>query len=264
MLRLVKKLQAIENWQESVRAEKAVRAVSMKETRAAYFEERAGRMDPPMEPEAVRLCESYIQAVAIHREPTNRSWTILRSKLDREREEAETALYSARLVIQEEAMVARRISDSSPEQQYVLSLADAVITQSIESDLSSIALADFVPIVLQRFYEAYQKREDKPIGLIGEHRLIIDDALLIYETMMIPRLRNSGHRPEIFEKMISLRCAICQSTESYHFPSLMDHVYKVHYHNELFSSIGVKRREYGSPPWFCLLWPRSLPIHKAS
>jgi len=259
-------------------------------------------MDPPMAADAVRLCKSYNSAVASPHEPTEKSWMILRCKLEKERKEAEADLldlYREQLLENFDLMVDRREYNDSPEQRCVLSIADAVMEEVILEN-SRIADQDLVAVILRRVYEAYQQCENKSDGLFGKHRLIMDDARMIYRTKIMPMLDRVKGRGVATEKATALRCPGCPQDlgldgsilppDSYSFTKLIeDHINFDHIEHpdlrpltvwqlnspvkhpglapltESFTELIQRIREFDwvghfEKVWMCVEWPRNLPI----
>lgn len=263
--------------------DKAAKAAALKKRRADYFTERAALMDPPIDAETLQQCASYKTAVASPHEPTQRSWVILRPKLEEERLAIEANRYGRKLWENVEPMIKRRALNDSSEQRCVLSLADAVIEQVMNSPVT-VANEDLVLLILQRVYDAYQECGEKPAGMFGEHRLIMDDARMIYYTKIVPRLARLSRRGRSMEDATMFRCPGCPESIDIvntddddsdeentrilpryrSFASHYKHILTKHSHEEDFSCFLPYRVTvvpgYKRTLWMCLEWPQRLPI----
>ena len=88
----VESLQQIEGWSRTHRLFNKSELATLKGDRETNFKERALSMNPPLQIEALELCPSYQRAKKIATPFTEKVWSVLKTKLDNERAEAEAEL----------------------------------------------------------------------------------------------------------------------------------------------------------------------------
>jgi hypothetical protein len=77
-------LQECENFFECLKRDKSERK-AIRNARIDFFEERAARLDPRIEPSALHLMKPFRRAIAIKKMPVERCWDVLRPKIEKER-----------------------------------------------------------------------------------------------------------------------------------------------------------------------------------
>lgn len=278
---LVEKLQGIETYVEADKQHKAVRARLLKADRIAFFRARALLMDPPLSPEALDMLPKYRAAIEINKPPSERSWQELLPKILADRAKAEGRLLADAKTVEDSETLRKlideyriaeenRMHNTTPEQVFVLALADKVIAE-LGASLAAgkVAYVDFVPLVFRNLYEAYDNKHDtgKPGSYDGRpYRLLLDDARMVYNQRIMPII-NSWFNPARIKEARELKCPGCKRKDSHRlhsFENLMHHIYSTHR-----SGIG-SLSYFNTPPetlpprtgiaWFRLEWPRNLPI----
>ena len=280
---LVESLQQIEAYIEREKQKKSVQAKAIKAERIAFFKARAALMDPPLSAEALDILPKYHAAIEIPKLPTERSWQELLPKLQADRAKAEGKLSAnAKISADSEASEQLRAEyittgenrehNTTPEQVFVLNLADKVITAVgglVEA--GTVAHVDFVTLVFRRIYEAYYDQTHdtgKPGNYNGRpYRLLLDDARMVYNQKILPYV-NNWYNPVKIRAAKELKCPGCKRKDSHRlhtFENLMVHIHDMH-------STRVGSLSYfDTPPktlpprhkgvaWFRLEWPRNLPI----
>ncbi|KAF2840845.1 hypothetical protein M501DRAFT_920333, partial [Patellaria atrata CBS 101060] len=82
-------IKAIEKWEKSQDAVKKSKNKDLKTQRQEYYQAKASAMNPPLSKEALKLIPAYQKAIKILKVPTERSWKILKDKLEKSRAAAE-------------------------------------------------------------------------------------------------------------------------------------------------------------------------------
>lgn len=275
---LIESIQAMEAYVEHERRRKALEVQAIKAQRIEFFKERAAKMDPPLSIEALNLLPKYLLAIDIQKLPSERSWRELRPKLEADRAKAEERL---RLEAEEKQThlprqgsqasseysekVLRRKDFKTPEQLFVLELAEKVIAELGEMVASgTLAHVDFIPFVFRRVYDAYQQVPDecKPVDIDGRpYRLLMDDARMIHKERIIHFITRWDSSK--CKAAIQLKCPGCKRKEGCRRHSFEDLIYHILTHTTRVGTLSYFRPQPHAPSsiaWCNLEWPRNLPI----
>ncbi len=270
----VSRLQAIEGWWIIYRLEKRSGVAAVKESRETNFKARALCMDPPLPREVLELCPSYQRAKNIPHPFTDKVWSLLEPKLVLQRDAADAELaknrwledinkYRQQMREDQAENMQRRENNSSPEQLFVLGLADAVITD-LEPIIMAKAIApeDIIHVFFRRVYDAYESSMRKPQGKNGEYRLIMDDARMVEEEKLKPLLRRHGLR-----WARKVKCPGCTDTNrTRSMTDQMQHIVDHHYyhdshrcHDDLCHMVHYPCYE-DVFQWLYIEWPQNMPM----
>ena len=267
-------LQATEAWIELDRVKRKDENIVGKERRVAYYRQKAIEMDPPLEFAALEQIPSFKSAIIIQREPTDRSWEVLRKKLEKERAQAEGMIRQER---ESERMVGvndqrredyqktitRRRHYDTTEQRLVLQIADRVI-----SHLSSrpVADADLIHLILNGVFDEYRQCCLRSSDPGTPYRLLMDDAKMVYELKIEP-IFEGWHDVRRSKEAAKLKCPGCIRKDIRHrwkFCDLMKHIFEKHTKNfGDFSIWRIQPQELPPTvrfPWCRIRWPKNLPI----
>lgn len=275
---LMESIQAMEAYVEHERRRKALEVQAIKAQRIEFFKERAAKMDPPLSIEALNLLPKYLLAIDIQKLPSERSWRELRPKLEADRAKAEERL---RLEAEEKKnhlprqglqasseyseKVLRRKEFKTPEQIFILELAEKVIAELGEMVASgTLAHVDFIPFVFRRIYDAYQQVPDecKPVDIDGgPYRLLMDDARMIHKEKIIHFITRWDSSK--CKAAIQLKCPGCKRKEGCRRHSFEDLIYHILTHTTRVGTLSYFRPQPQTPSsiaWCNLEWPKNLPI----
>lgn len=275
---LMERVQAIEAYMEHERRRKALEVQAIKAQRIEFFKERAAKLDPPLSVEALNLLPKYLLAIEIQKLPSDRSWRELRPKLEADRSKAEERL---RIEAEEKKnhvsrqgseapseyseKVLRRKDFKTPEQLFILELAEKVIAELGEMVASGkLAHVDFIPFVFRRVYDAYQQvpAKCKPVDTDGKpYRLLMDDARMIHKEKIIHFITRWDSSK--CKAAIQLKCPGCKRKEGCRRHSFEDLIYHILTHTTRVGSLSYFRSQPDTPSsiaWCNLEWPVNLPI----
>lgn len=277
---LILQIQAVENWHNTCRLKKVDDAKSYRHQRVEYYHEQAKSMVPPLESEALDLIQSYKRAITIPKPPSERSWQILRPKLQEERAAAEQIVqlrkdqenlieHRQQCIETYRMLLERRVKNDTVGQIAVLAVADAVIgSLRARNILNEIADVDIVHIILRQVYQWYYAVEDAPGSYLNmnKHRLLLADAKMVYECKIEPII--TGWMDEARGKAARLfKCPGCVRKDiqlRYTFDQLFCHIRKKHAPQiGDFYQLHVPSAElpgFVSFPWCRLEWPKNLPM----
>ena len=269
----VSRLQAIEGWWMTFRQEKRNEVAALKENRATNFKARALSMDPPLSSEALELCPSYQRARNISGPFTDKVWSVLKSKLVVERDAAEAQLakilwledinkYRQQMRGDQAENTLRRENNSSPEQLFVLGLADAVIAD-LEAILmrGAISPEDLIHVFFRQVYDAYESSPMKPQGKNGDYRLIMDDARMVEKERFRPFLERHGLR-----WARKVKCPGCMNThDTRSMTDQMQHIVEHHYtfdnrYNDDLHHMVHYPCYQNMFQWLYIEWPQNMPM----
>ncbi|KAK4690670.1 hypothetical protein P7C71_g6172, partial [Lecanoromycetidae sp. Uapishka_2] len=292
----VKTLQAVEDWYENDRANKTAKALAIRTSRKAFFLERAASMDPPMVLKVLQGCKPYREAVSSKARslPTERVWVTLSKKLETERHEPEKQLYKDQLWQHQDELEKRRENYDAPEQMFLLELANKVM-QEMTPIILKINISDIGLFIFSGVYKAYQESEKKPEGMFGQHRLLMADARMIYEMLIIDyslsevKLYQCPGCPDDYDIWNNEKRP---KGKGHSFMDLMDHILLDHEGNADFNALRARRtnallyeedpaeediksedsddpstKSWHVYPYNAVEWPRNLPLlpsHKKS
>lgn len=277
---LILQIQAVENWHNTCRLKKVDDAKTYRHQRAEYYHEQAKSMVPPLESEALDLIQSYKRAITIPKPPSERSWQILRPKLQEERAAAEQIVqlrkdqenlieHRQQCIETYRMLLERRVKNDTVGQIAVLAVADAVIGSfRARNVLNEIADVDIVHIILREVYQWYYAVEDMPGSYlnVNKQRLLLADAKMVYECKIEPII--TGWMDEARGKAARLfKCPGCVRKDvqlRYTFDQLFCHIRKKHAPQiGDFYQLHVPSAElpgFVSFPWCRLEWPKNLPM----
>ena len=296
---LTNSLQSIEKFAEEKNRSEVINNTMTKKQRVKYFARQAASLDPPISFSILARMPSFLRAASIPKPPTELSWQALLPKLRSEQAEVQeiqqeaqdyrahwerlqdkTSPKPANEKANEYADIClRRGLDNRKKPNIVLALANKVI-----ADLAhrNIADQDIILHILRETYKAYQEMDDaqKPRGYNGGvHRLLMDDAKLVYEDEIVEYIGSlpakEGDPNKV--RLRSVKCPGCPSTKTtlssmnHNFRSLMYHITDCHtYKVGPFRYFRVPRAECpdfpthfaGSTgfPWCRIEWPPNLPV----
>ena len=279
---LVSQLQAVEDFCEKRRLGRLSLTVEGKNAREEFYQKKAESLDPQIELEVLKECDSYRRAIAISRAPANldRSWRTLLPKIKveataiiaKKKQLEDLRCQRQQLHLNYAISTAHRLD--SPEQCFVLGLADTVIDE-IKCFGTKVADVDLIPLILQEVYDTYESLESKPqeSGARGPYRLTMDDARMIYRLKIFPILDRLGDSTCIIQAK-QLECDYCDDSGNdpcgrsmYCFEALFNHVFNQHRElvwgsNEVTNMANVLH-ESGESGWLRMEWPMKLPFHPA-
>ena len=296
---LTKSLQSIETFVEETKCSEAINNVLAKKQRVRYFARQAASLDPPISFSILARMPSLVRAASVPKPPTESSWKALLPKLRNEQAEAQEIEQEALDYLEywkslqyrpcpkpanEKAdeyadICLKRCLENRKKPNVVLALANKVIAGLAHR---KVADQDIILHILRETYRAYQDLDDadKPRGHNGGvHRLLMDDAKLVYEEEIEEYMENlpakEGDPNKV--RLWSLKCPGCPSNKTtlsrvnHNFNSLMYHITDCHtYKIGPFRYFRVPRAECpdfpthfaGSTgfPWCRIEWPPNLPI----
>ncbi|KAI9808365.1 MAG: hypothetical protein M1826_004336 [Phylliscum demangeonii] len=274
--RVVKAAQQAEHWVEKSIRDRVGKNVGIKQDRAAFFEERAKALDPPLDPSALKLIQAYKRSVEIARPPSERAWKALLPKVEQERAAAQHAIAERRerLARSEREskerseymrMVTRRATGDSVEQRLIGTMADDVLKE-LDERMPPVADTDYVLLALrgvrQRYYqiaEDFAARLEQPL----HYRLLMEDARWVLEKKISLRLHPWG--PVRCAAALLFKCPGCPRTDThlkYTFDSLLCHLRKKHA-SPLgeFKYLSREALEHTTTlHWLSIEWPINLPV----
>lgn len=246
---LVKKLQAIEHWAETYKADKdkgvdqPTGSASESGTSNTREREVSERIQPRAQsPSATAPKNPMVAGEEQVNEPLTRHPDEYEN-LSRARQE-------------------RRCSETD----YVLVLARHIV-EDMDGSSEPIMDGDFVRIALMETFQRYQEHRD----VETPYKLLMDDARLVYQEVLKPmldsRARYGHHKRQVVTG--SVRCPGCKrgrgNKNLYNFPALMTHIFESHANDSTgdFDYFDISRAELPSDvdfPWCYVEWPRNLPI----
>lgn len=285
---LMIQIQAVEDWDNTCRLRRLDDTKAQKNKRADYYQEQAKTMIPPLELEALVLMQSYKRAIAISKPPSERSWQILRPKLEEERTAAEKIVQQRReqenliehrqqCIDAYRTLAERRAKNDTIEQLAVLAVADAVIESLMATNVfNEIADVDIIHLILRQVHKRFYAAEDAPGPefIAKGYRLLLADAKMVYECRIEPII-NSWNNEARSKAAKLLKCPGCIRKDvqlRYTLDQLFCHIGKKHA-PEIgdFHQLYISHAELpGSVPfpWCRLEWPKNLPMlaehHKAT
>ncbi|KAL9122387.1 MAG: hypothetical protein Q9187_001053 [Circinaria calcarea] len=269
---LVKELQRVETWVEESKREKMEVAKSFKEERFAYFENLAREMEPPLEPDALRLTASFQRAILIAKPPSVRSWKSLEKKLAVERIDAERILKEEEddkdLAVEHVLFGNITVMDQqtvmpTPGSTIILAIADIVLGRLINANRSTrVADQDLTPLALKLIRKEYDSVDNalKPSDENGPYRLLLADAKRVYDLKLEPIIRSWNDEGRVIAATM-LKCPFCtrySTTCRWKFTDLLCHVSQTHSTTAV--GFGLWRLRKGVFAWHRIEWPKNLPI----
>lgn len=275
-------VQKIENWSERNSREKVRGASNQKLEREKFYKAHALSMDPPLQAAALERIPAYQRAANISKAPSERSWQLLLPKLKEERAAAEKQVrdeqerldrveLNQNLSMEYAKIMNHRSSEDSLEQELILKLANEVLENiHTEIPVGPIDDADFVLLVLravrEKYYHLDESERPDAYGTGGKHRLLLDDAKMVYELKISPTIEtwNDSARSKAARLF---KCPACTRTDinlRYTFAQLFCHLNEKH--SGQIGDFGILRAEKLQLPvgvrfpWCRLEWPPNLPI----
>lgn len=269
---------------------------SLREQKQDFFLEQASTLTPVMSEAMLDKMAAYHRALDTQNAASQRSWDTLVAKIDKPelRAQAKQLLEwdrvdrePSRWTIDEEDVDDRLelhrgrifefkpepvdMQERSPEQKAVLSIAEKAMDRLFDK----VHDEDLLLLLLQTVRHEYENTKPKPRGLNsdgtqGEYRLMLDDARMVVEDVLRPRVQAQG---VVRSKRVlnSLRCIGCTRTDchkTYNFINLFIHIRQLHscyvetgFHYWKFAVPRKSRiRRYSDPvAWYQLPWPKSMP-----
>lgn len=280
--KLMEEVEKVENWFEKNSREKVRGAGNQKLEREKFYKTHALSMDPPLQAAALERIPAYQRAANIPRAPSERSWQLLLPKLMEERAAAEKLVrdeqerlerveLNQKLSMEYTNIMRHRNMDDSPEQKLVLKLADDVLSNlKTELPVNPIDDADFVLLVLRAVRKKYYRLDDSKrptaYGKFGKHRLLLDDARMVYELKLSPAIE-SWKDPARSKVARLFKCPGCTRTDinlRYTFGQLFCHLNEKHA-GQIGDFSVLRAEKLQLPvgvrfPWCRLEWPLKLPI----
>lgn len=280
--KFMEEVETLENWLEKNSREKVRGAGNQKLEREKFYKAHALAMDPPLQAAALERIPAYKRAANISKAPSERSWQLLLPKLKEERAAAEKLVrdeqerlervdFNQRLSLEYQNIMIHRSSEDTPEQELVLKLADDILSNlHTEIPISPIDDADFVLLVLRavraKYYSLDESERPDAYGRGGKHRLLLDDARMVYELRLSPKIE-TWKDPARSKAARLFKCPGCTRTDinlRYTFGQLFCHLNEKHA-GQIgdFSVLRADRLQLpvGSRfPWCRLEWPLKLPI----
>ena len=272
---VVSQLQKIEQWMENDRKLREKDRADIREARAVFFVKGAARLDPPLEEGVLALCPSYCRSIEIAKPATEKSWQILRDKVKAEREHAAELYvkkkrledirgYREFLVNNRDETIRNRQQTHSEEHCLVLKLGTTVV-ERILNDPQGIHDLDLVNVILQEVYEEFEKLDDseKPTNGYGPYRLLMDDARLVYNEIILPLIDRFSCQSRQTITKARLKCPVKDCRQPEHvadFLRLMEHLHTYHGNILDLDILLIHLRGF---PWYTLEWPRNLPMLSA-
>ena len=240
-------IRAVEEFVYNTRSTKQGVASESKNNRKEFYREKAEALDPPIPYDVLQKCNSYNNAIVIARPVAdlNRSWRTLLRKLMAEVESAKMQVekikefqrqadFREELRKDYETNHIRRMGNDTPEQRFILDLAERVISNIIRTKAwtSDATNADLVLLILQEFYRAYELIDPKPKAVSGNgtYRLVLDDVRMIYRLKILPLLEERGNLDPHDFTTKQLTCNLCSSRENvecfpvFSFEKLLHHL----------------------------------------
>lgn len=282
---------------ENIYDKQTIGAQDLREARVDFFEARALELSPPMPRTILHKMADFNRVLKVRQQPTDRSWEVLKKKIEPYRSHAELVLEFERLmegtipVRQQEHPVFKRLHEHRngrkalqptyrPEQQFVLQLGQAEFSKCTAE---AVADEDLLLLCLKNVFDAYNNLTDVPIGLnfdgaIGPYRLSLDDTRMIVEDVMEKQIPcNSVRGRVVFQ---SLRCRGCRRNDhvkTYSFVEAFGHILRKHAREV---GEGLEFYQFAQPypmwldewsahgegrvnfqfPWYTAFWPRCLPL----
>ena len=272
---VVSQLQKIEQWMENDRKVREKERAEIREARANFFAKGAARLDPPLQEGVLALCPSYCRSIEIAKPATEKSWQILRDKVKAEREHAAELYvkkkrledirgYREFLVNNRDETIRNRQRTHSEEHCLVLKLGTTVV-ERILSDPQGIHDLDLVNVILREVYEEFGKLDDseKPTNGYGPYRLLMDDARLVYNEIILPLIDRFSCQSRQTLAKEKLKCPVKDCRQPGHvsdFLHLMEHLHT--YHGKILD-LDILMIHLRGFPWYTLEWPRNLPMLSA-
>ena len=273
----IRMLQSIEDWVEMSKKGGRDHSKHCKEKRIKFISERALLMEPALALDALQLIPSYKNAIDIRTEPTENMWSILRPKLQKERERAEAVLKERKQSAEESAARQneymrikdlRTANDTLP-QLFVQNIADDVIADLTSANRFVIPDEEFVRIALRTTYERYQATPEtsKPqADSGGKYRLLMDDARMIYRYKIRPVVE-SWNNEKREKKATEFKCLGCRERKipvRHNFENLLGHIFSRHAEEvgefDYFHVYSCELPDSTNFPWYRIEWPSNLPI----
>ncbi|KAK5093569.1 hypothetical protein LTR70_004622 [Exophiala xenobiotica] len=274
---------------------------SNRDEKAQFFEEKAQELNPSMGPAVLNKMAAYHSIVDNSSAPSLRSWDLLAQKIDKAelRAQAEQLLEWEQLSDKTHTTIANMVDEGSgflhdklfehrntvqatgppklrrkqrvAEQEVVIEIAQ----HELDDILDDVHDEDVLLLLLDNVRKSYEALDSKPIGLNGdgsrgEYRLLLDDARMVVNDVLAPRIGNKGSTR--FQKiMASLRCVGCTRQDARRldtFEQLVYHIRSTHakyvgpdmHFWKWAVPVQTRLRSSKDPvAWYHIPWPRSMP-----
>ena len=285
----------LESWcKQNIHEKQTTEAQDLRQTRARFFEARALELSPPMSAETLWKMADFKSILKVRSVPTQRSWDMLKSKIEPYRshatqvlnfeEQMKSPLNPAQFEVFKKLHNHRKARKSTPpsyqpEQKFVLRLAEKVFAR-IKNEAAD---EDLLLLCLKNIFDKYSALKELPTGLnfdgtTGPYRLSLDDARMIIEDVMEEQIPRNTPRGRIVFK--SLRCRGCHRNDhvrTYSFEAAFEHILEKHamevgegleyyqfaqsypkvYNPWTYAAEGCVEFKF---PWYTMFWPRCLPL----
>lgn len=249
----------------------------MRSVRAAFFEEKATALDPPMTPAELNSMTAYRKALRSSNAPSQRAWDILLEKMlpyrtaaqEIVRIMAESEQHATRM---QYASVFHRLRDrrkghASNEQRFVLELAQIEYDKCVGIGVSD---HNMVLTCLRNVFDSYERipvaqrvRGLCPDGQLGPYVLSMEDACMIVEQVISPETTSSPQQR--LRTLESFRCPGCDTVTKFKFRQCLTHVYRKHTQSvgdegEFWRLLRAPFAPFDDFPFSTSAWPRCLPM----
>lgn len=234
--KVMAELGAVERYSSDLKKAKAVNAKELKKQRSEFFEERALKMDLPLQPEALRKIDAFKKAVDSPRPPTEASWMQLAAKVKRHRAIAERMVeedvqvahnpnIGLRSMEFEFQRAAPRFDQAKPPPavQHLDEIIEHVITKIFDS-LILLEIEHLIPIVIKEVYNTYTKSSDPRVG-----KIYMEDTKRVILRLEL-RLQRAENALPLLDTSL-FRCPVCTGPSKNtlrSYPNAVTHVSELH------------------------------------
>lgn len=267
--------QKVELWIERRAREKLSKNAEMKKERDKFFKERVGRLNPPLDPEALEFIHVYKKAVDIAKPPSERAWKALVPKLESDRAQAEAQLEERRFralkverAIKEREDYLKKLdmrAHGCAQQRILEILADEVLKE-FDGSAEPIADPDFALLALRAVRRKYHEKAEifttsssRPVP----YRLVLEDAKYVLNRKIFPRIDSWGPPRSGPAKLF--KCPGCTRTDTnlrYTFQTLICHIRAKHaaHVGDFHYLYREGLQELTNVQWLTIEWPINLPV----
>ena len=269
----VKKRQEIETWVETRNKAELEKHRDFTQAKKEFYKTKAMAMDPPLEFEALAHTQSYINAIAIKKEPSERSWQILEDKLKKER-------YYAEEIVRLDREIQRRgvppddflgfgprgvENEMTGEGMLVRGLVQSQIAAVSYDFLNAAETNEWIPRILREFYDAFEALPyDQKLNDDGN-----DIRLTMYHAKVVAEMVEAHFqvtRGNPIPTYLTVKCPLCPhkgNSTTRSFDRHVTHIGEKHARNhEGFAEWRMFPNR--SFPWMRVPWPKSLPVLRNS
>ena len=269
----VKKRQEIETWVETRNKAELEKHGNLTQAKREFFKAKALNMTPPLEFEALALTQSYINAIAIKKEPSERSWQILEDKLKKERYYTEAIVHLDREVLRRGVppddflgFGPRGIeNEMTMEGMLVRGLAREQIEAAKDAFPNAAETDEWIPRILCGFYDAFEALPD--------HQKLNDDgnviSLSMYHAKVVVNTIEDCFqvsRRDPIPTHLRVKCPLCPhkgNNTTRRFDHHVTHIGKKHARSHE-GFVEWRMFEDRSFPWMRVPWPKNIPVLRNS